>query len=389
MKRILPVIVISQFLCTSLWFAGNAVLPELASEMALNDQYLGHLTSAVQIGFIVGTLLFAIFTLADKFPPSRIFFISSLIASGFNLVLSLEGLSPEFMLFSRFGTGFFLAGIYPVGMKIASDYYQKGLGKSLGLLVGALVLGTAFPHFIRSFTGGLDWQVVVYATSLLAILGGSFMIILVPDGPFRTKSQSFDFTVFFRVFQGDRFRQAAFGYFGHMWELYAFWAFVPVFLTAYGNSHQIKFDLSFWSFVIIAIGGVSCGLGGLISSRVRPLDISKTALSLSGICCLLSPLFFLQPYAWVLLCFMLFWGMVVTADSPMFSTLIAQNVPPHQKGTALTIVNSLGFAITIFSIQLLNWSQNLLSPGFLFLPLALGPAFGIYHIFRHIVLIKN
>ncbi len=154
MKRILPVIVISQFLCTSLWFAGNAVLPDLAFEMALNDQYLGHLTSAVQIGFIVGTLLFAIFTLADKFPPSAIFFISALIASGFNLVLSVKGISPEFMLISRFGTGFFLAGIYPVGMKIASDYFQKGLGKSLGLLVGALVLGTAFPHFIRSFTGG-------------------------------------------------------------------------------------------------------------------------------------------------------------------------------------------------------------------------------------------
>ncbi len=212
------------------------------------------------------------------------------------------------------------------------------------------------------------------------------MITLVPDGPFRSKSQSFDFTVFFRVFQGSRFRQAAFGYFGHMWELYAFWAFVPVFLTTYGNFHQVMFDLPFWSFIIIAVGGISCGLGGLISIRIRPIDISRTALSLSGICCLLSPLFFLQPYAFVLLFFMLFWGMVITADSPMFSTLIAQNVSPHQKGTALTIVNSLGFGITIFSIQLLNWSQNLLSPSLLFLPLAIGPAFGIYHIFRDIVL---
>lgn len=382
MNKTLSVIVISQFLCTSLWFAGNAILPELAVSMALSPSFLGHLTSAVQLGFITGTLLFAIFTIADKFSPSWVFFICALIASGFNYALSLDGLSPTAILVSRFGTGFFLAGIYPVGMKIASDYFQKGLGRSLGLLVGALVLGTAFPHFVRTFTSGLDWHYVVFVTSGLALVGGLMMVVLVPDGPYRSRSKDFDFTLFFSVFKNLTFRKAAYGYFGHMWELYAFWAFVPVFLAAYGVQHQDSFDLSLWSFVIIAVGGISCALGGILSQKLLPIQIARTALSFSGICCLLSPLFFIQPYSEIMLIFMVFWGVVVTADSPMFSTLVAQNVPTQNKGTALTIVNCIGFGITIFSIQLLNYMQKLVPPSLLLLVLILGPVFGSYHILR-------
>jgi MFS family permease len=200
MKWILPVIVLSQFCCTSLWFAGNGVMNDLAGSFHLLESALGHLTSAVQIGFIAGTLIFAILAIADRFSPSRIFFISAMAGAFFNLgtILETNGLSS--LLAFRFLTGFFLAGIYPVGMKIAADYYRKGLGKSLGFLVGALVVGTAFPHLIKGFTGELPWRLVIILTSSIAVLGGFLMLILVPDGPYLKSKQTLDLTASLKVF---------------------------------------------------------------------------------------------------------------------------------------------------------------------------------------------
>ncbi|MFN3801416.1 MFS transporter [Belliella pelovolcani] len=371
MKHILPTIVIAQFLCTSLWFAGNAVLPELAASLQLPASYLGHLTSAVQIGFIVGTLIFAMLTIADKYSPSKVFLISALIASIFNGMMALQSMEAWQLLLYRFGTGFFLAGIYPVGMKIAADYFEKGLGQSLGFLVGALVLGTAFPHLVRSVTDAFPWEFAIYATSILAVLGGLLIYFLIPDGPFRKPATKFNPSAFFKVFQVKNFRYAAFGYFGHMWELYAFWAFVPVILIAISGNQEL--DISFWSFLIIAVGGISCALGGIISKVVPPKKIAFTALALSATCCLLSPLVLNIPNPSIVLIFLLIWGLAVTADSPMFSTLVAKNAPSASKGTSLTIVNSLGFGITILSIQLLNFMARSIPTPYLFLILALGP----------------
>lgn len=377
MKKILPLIVISQFLSTSLWFAGNAVLPDLAKEIKLAPEYLGHLTSAVQVGFIAGTLVFAVLTIADKFSPSWVFFWSSVIASAFNFAIRMEDISAIEILFFRFGTGFFLAGIYPVGMKIASDYFQKGLGKSLGFLIGALVLGTAFPHLVRSFLDPLPWRYVIDATSVLALIGGFTIVAFVPNGPFRKKSHGFDFTSFFKVFQTKPIRSAAYGYFGHMWELYAFWAFLPFILQYYNQSHELKLDSAFWSFTIIAVGAVSCSAAGLLSGRFSPKSIASLALGISGICCLLSPIFLIQSSPELLLVFLMVWGLGVTADSPMFSTMVAQNAPESTRGTSLTIVNSVGFAITIVSIQLLNFLSLHIDPIFLFPVLGLGPFLGL------------
>jgi MFS family permease len=183
-KVILPVIVISQFCCTSLWFAGNGVINDLVINFELNDSALGHLTSAVQFGFIIGTLVFAILTIADRFSPSKVFFISAILGSLFNLGVITEANNLTSLLLLRFFTGFFLAGIYPVGMKIAADYYEKGLGKSLGFLVGALVLGTALPHLLKEMTATFAWESVLMATSYLAMFGGVLMVILVPDRHF-------------------------------------------------------------------------------------------------------------------------------------------------------------------------------------------------------------
>lgn len=375
---ILPTIVISQFCCTSLWFAGNGVMDELVTTFALSPLALGHLTSAVQFGFIVGTLLFALLTIADRFSPSKVFFACALLAAAFNLATIGQWNSLGSLLFLRFMIGFFLAGIYPIGMKIAADYFDKRLGRSLGLLVGALVVGTSFPHFLNISVGSLNWQLVLQFVSGLAVLGGIMMLLLVPDGPYRKASQQLDLTAFFRVFRQPNFRAAAFGYFGHMWELYAFWAFVPVMLLSYATLHPGNdFNISLWSFAIIGIGGLACFLSGQLSLRLGPRRVALTALTLSGICCLVSPLLFWQPSGFLFIAFLLFWGMVVVADSPLFSTLVAQNAPPEHKGTALTVVNCLGFSITIFSIQLLNLLQAQVDPAWLYVLLAFGPLSGL------------
>ncbi|MFD2588379.1 nitrate/nitrite transporter [Croceitalea marina] len=382
-KHILPIIVIAQFLCTSLWFAGNGVMVSLIAHFDFGENGLGNITAAVQFGFIVGTLLFALFTLTDRFSPSKVFLVSSILGAIFNLGIVWEGNSSTSILLFRFFTGFFLAGIYPVGMKIAADYYEKGLGKALGYLVGALVLGTAFPHFLKWLAAVFKWQYVIYATSALAVLGGILMILFVPNGPYGKQGQRIDLSACFSVFKKKDFRAAAFGYFGHMWELYTFWAFVPLLLALHAELQGTNtFPVSFWSFWVIAIGGLGCVLGGYISQRKGVKRIASISLFLSGCCCLISPLLLLHAPTPIFIVFLLFWGMVVIADSPLFSTLVAQNAPTVLKGTALTIVNCIGFAITIASLQTISILQDLIPPQFLFMILAVGPIFSLYALTR-------
>ncbi len=384
-KHILPIIVFAQFCCTSLWFAGNAVMDDLLRTFSLDTTALGHLTSAVQFGFIIGTLVFAFFSVADRFSPSKVFFYSAIVGAFLNLGMIWEENSFGSLMLLRFLTGFSLAGIYPVGMKIASDYYQKGLGTSLGYLVGALVLGTAFPHLLKTFTnsGELPWKMVLILTSAFATLGSILILFLVPNGPFRSMMLQKDFFAFFRVFRIPAFKAAAFGYFGHMWELYAFWAFVPVILGSYQLAHpEVAMDIPLLSFLIIGSGGLACVAGGYISRKFGTKRTAATALLLSGLCCLFSPIIFLQDSLKILIIYLIFWGLVVIADSPMFSTLVAKNAPAESRGTALTIVNSIGFAITIVSIQLLTTISENLPPTFLFILLVPGPVFGVWALYR-------
>ena len=383
MKRVLPVIVIAQFLCTSLWFAGNAVLPDLIARLQAPDSLLAHMTSAVQLGFISGTLLFALLTINDRYAPSNVFFFSAVIAAGFNLLITIEGLSSTSLLLFRMLTGFFLAGIYPVGMKIASDYFQQGLGKSLGFLVGALVLGTAFPHLLKSVTVSLPWKYVLYSTSGLALVGGMLLWLLVPDGPHRKPSSALQWNAFLSGFRSADFRAAAFGYFGHMWELYAFWAFVPLMLTAHNARFpQANLNVSLLSFFIIGLGGLACVISGLLSQMFTAKKVATTALLLSGICCLASPWVLQYEHVIVLILFLIFWGAVVIADSPLFSTMVAQSAPEATRGTSLTIVNSVGFAITIVSIQFLNLMNSSWGPYHHYLLLAIGPALGLFALLK-------
>jgi MFS family permease len=371
--------VLAQLFCTSLWFAGNAIAPELKTAFSMETAATGWLTSSVQFGFILGTLLFAILKVSDRFSPSYVFMICGLIAATANFMITMLNANIAMLFTLRSLTGLCLAGIYPVGMKIAADYHQKGLGIALGFLVGALVLGTASPHLFKSSLSGQDWRLVLYGTSFLSATGSMIIGLGVPNGPYRRKSPDVDLSAFFRVFQNRQMRASAFGYFGHMWELYTFWAFVPAFLTIYNSqtSYQIE-NTSFLSFIIIGVGGLSCVVGGYLSFRYSSRMVALIALSGSFLCCIASPwIFNLSPVIFIL--FLLLWGMLVIADSPQFSTLVAQFSPKESTGTALTIVNSLGFAITIVSIQLLDMT----GPGrFMFLILIPGPLLGIITFYR-------
>ena len=382
--RVLPAIVVSQFTGTSLWFAGNALLPDLQRDLALGEHAIAAITSAVQLGFIAGTLLFALLNVADRHSARGVFLASSICgAAATAALLALPAFESPYgaLLFLRFVTGFFLAGIYPVGMKIAASWYREGLGGALGYLVGALVLGTALPHLVRGLGGGLHWETVAVTLSVLATAGGMLMYALVPDGPYLGRAARFDPAAIARAFASPSFRASAAGYFGHMWELYTLWAFVPVLLAGYGSMHQQPVDVSFWSFVIIGAGAIGCVGGGLLSRRSGSARVAFAQLSLSGVCCLLSPLAFALPLP-SFLAFMVFWGVVVVGDSPQFSALNAATAPKEFVGSALTIVNCIGFSITVVSVHVTTLIASELPIGAWFVPVAIGPALGLFALRR-------
>ena len=370
--RILPVIVASQFAGGSLWFSGNAVLGDLQRQWNLADSALGYITSAVQLGFICGTLVFAFVAIADRYSPRLVFFACSLLGALSNLGIFLAAGELGTLLGFRFATGFFLAGIYPVGMKIASGWYRGDLGNALGFLVGALVLGTAFPHLLKGLGQAWAWQNVMLGVSAIAALGGLLMLLLVPDGPHLARGAKFDPAALAVIFRSRGFRASAFGYFGHMWELYAFWAFVPMALAARPEVSNAPL----WAFAVIAAGAIGCAGGGLVSLRAGSARVAFAQLAASGACCLAAPLLHFAPVA-LYLAFLVFWGIVVVGDSPQFSALNAANAPREWVGSALTIGNCIGFAITIVSIQLLNAALAWMPTQYLFLLLAPGPALGL------------
>jgi MFS family permease len=381
MKRILPILVIAQFFCTSLWFAGNAIMADIAIPFKLDPSYLAFLTSIVQFGFITGTLVFALLGIADRFSPSKVFFACAMLAALVNLAIGINGIDVTILVLCRFLTGFFLAGIYPVGMKIAADHYHQTLGKSLGFLVGALVMGTAFPFLLKS-VGFLPWRDVILATSVLSLCGGLAILILVPDGPFRKSGQQLNLGSFLTCFKQKKFNVVALGYFGHQWELYTFWVFLPLILSNYKTHHQnVHFNVPLLCFLIIAAGGIACVLGGLVAQRFGAKKIATLALGISGSCCLLSPIL-LQSSPSILLIFLFVWGMAVVADSPLFSSLVSQNAIPELKGTAITIVVCIGFAITIISIQLISALKTDQNANFIYMLLGLGPIAGLVALIR-------
>lgn len=374
-KKILAFLVVSQFCGTSLWFAGNAAFPILQEQFYWPTSAISHLTSAVQAGFISGTLFFALLGIADRFSPSKIFLFSSIAGAIANALCLLDASSLPLALSGRFLTGVCLAGIYPIGMKIAADWNPAGLGKWLGALVGALALGTAFPHLLALFAQEIHAARLLLIVSGVAIAGGLILTAFIGDGPHRKPASQFSFSALQKAFSIPDFRNASTGYFGHMWELYTFWAFVPWMITLYKTQHELP-STSLLSFFVMGVGSVGCLAGGMLSARWGSSKVANLALWCSGICCLVSPLLWkASPVIFILV--LMFWGLTVIADSPQFSSLVASSVPAQIKGSAITLVTCIGFSITIVSIQLLDYLRGIVPDRYLLILLGLGPLLGL------------
>jgi MFS family permease len=282
----------------------------------------------------------------------------------------------------RFLTGLTLAGVYPVAMKIVASWFTSGLGWRLGIMVGSLALGTSTPYLLRALGGAGDWRILTGAASLAALLGGALVLVAVGDGPRLPARAPFDPRALVRVFGPADFRLNAFGYFGHMWELYAFWSLLPFFLAGRLRPSPAGIDrVALVAFLTVALGGLGCAAGGWISRTLGERRVALACLLASAACCLLSGLAFLWP-APALVAFLLFWGVVVVADSPQFSALAARYCPPAYTGTAFTVQNGVGFAITLFSIQLLPLLAARIGWRWTFLALAPGPILGAWAMVR-------
>jgi len=272
-------IICAQFFSGSIWFAANAAF--------LGQKFL---LSAVQAGFIAGTLCFAFLNLSDRFSPARLFFACSIAGAVCNLAGVLVPSSPEMLLVSRFLCGMALAGIYPVGMKIAASWYPKTLGRALGFLVGALVLASGFPYLIKAIAWQGDPGLILWVTSSLCVTGGVIQVVFVRDGPFLPKGSPFNPGVMRHLFSHPRFRASALGYFGHMWELYAVWAAVPLLFTV-----MVPARADAWAFGFFAAGFFGCAAGGILSLQWGSRAVAGKALMVSALCCLASPAILYLP----------------------------------------------------------------------------------------------
>lgn len=383
-RRILPVIVLSQFAGTSLWFAVNAVLPDLQLQWGLPATAVATVTSAVQLGFVAGTLVFALLMLADRFAPTRVFLACSLLGAACNAAIAFLDGQFAWLVALRFAVGFLLAGIYPVGMKIAASWYRQGLGAALGILIAALVVGTALPYGLRALAGDgawaaqagaiAPWRLVVLAVSVLAAAGGFATAWLVPPAPAAGGAARITPRALAVLWTDRRLRASVFGYFGHMGELYAVYVLLPLVVATRVTSAASASALCFWA---IAAGALGCAGGGLLARRWGSARVAQVQLAASGCCCLAAPWLLQAPLPWFI-AWLLLWGVTVAGDSPQFSTLTARNAPPAVVGSVLTFSNCNGFAISVLSIELFvraaaAWPLASVLPW-----LAVGPALGLW-----------
>ncbi len=374
--RALALLAAALVLSMTTWFSATAVVPQLDREWGLGNTASAWLTIAVQVGFVAGALAGSALSIADVFPPRAVILAGSLGAAAANvLLLAADG--AWLGIGARLATGFFLAGVYPPALKLASTWFRRGRGTALGIVVGALTLGSAAPHLINGL-GGLDWRIVVWVTSALTTAGGVLVFVAVREGPFSFPSAAFDPRQAGVVLRNRGVRLASLGYFGHMWELYAMWAWFLVFFATVAADGRAA---AYATFAVIGVGALGCWIGGVLGDRWGRPETTATMMAVSAACALLIGLVSDGPTALVL-GLGIVWGFTVVADSAQFSTLVTELAEQAYVATALGLQMAIGFALTVPTIWILPFLSEEVGWRWAFAFLAPGPGLGILAMLR-------
>ena len=387
--RTLALLSLAELLGMSLWFAASAVSVQLGNRWMLSPAETGWLTTIVQLGFVAGTAVSAMLNLADVIPSKRLFAGSAFAGALANAAILL---APSYatLLVLRFLTGFCLAGVYPPAMKMISTWFKSQRGLAIGTIVGALTVGKATPYLVHAIPNvGVD--AVILTASIGAVMAGLLVAVGFHEGPYPFLPRPFSWGLVGTVMHVKEWRLATGGYLGHMWELYAFWTWIPAFLAASAavstSNHESAGMVSLIAFGVIAAGGAGCVWGGLYADRNSRERLVTISLVVSGTCSIIVGFFF-GASLWLLAPLALVWGFFVVADSAQFSALVTESVPGHAVGTALTVQTSLGFLLTMVTIQLVSAIAAKTGWQWAFAVLAFGPAAGIVSV-RALVRVRS
>jgi len=375
--RVLSIVALAELLAMSLWFSASAVGPELAALWGLTDAETAWLTIAVQLEFVVGALASSLFTLSDTVPPRYLFAGSAVAGAGVTAAIAGLVTTGPLAIALRFLTGIALAGVYPPGMKILAGWFDRGVGFAIGVLVGALTIGSALPHLLRAVGGVGQPRLVLFGAAGLATVGG-LLVLLVEPGPYQAPAAPFDPRALTRILRHRPTMLANGGYFGHMWELYAVWTWIPAFLVASmaaSGAENAAEVAALLAFATIAIGGVGAVLAGQLADRYGRTTVTSASMIVSGVACFGAGFVFGRGLV-VVVPFVLLWGFAIVADSAQFSAAVSEVAEESYVGTALTLQTAIGFLLTTVSIQLVPILVDLVGWQWAFAPLAIGPAVG-------------
>lgn len=378
---VLVVTALGVILTLTTWFSATAIIPDLKREFGLSSNELAWLTNGVQAGFVIGALGASVLSLADVVRPQKLMAWSALCAGLANAIILLEP-STTWIVFSRFLTGIALSGVYPPAMKFIASWFVKGRGLAMGSMVGALTLGSALPHFIRAAEFGLDWRAVIIASTLGCIVGSAIFLVFLQEGPHKSAPAKVNPRQLGQMLRDKPVMLANIGYFGHMWELYAMWAWFLSYAIAAKQSMVSDWNASVLTFCVVALGAPSCVIAGIIADKIGRSLTTAGCMIISGTCAILIGMFFDGP-AWLFFIVAAIWGFTVVADSAQFSASVSENADKSLIGTALAFQMGVGFAITIFVVWLMPHLADVFgSWRWTFAVLAIGPFIGTWSMLK-------